>query len=181
MSRSRGSVLAGFIVMGAAGRMYLLRRDIWPGTTGPQAAAELGWLCGGPDPGDRLAVGPRGLEHLVDLGPPADYLVHSLGRAIPRTCSCAATWTIRTAAPVWVRCLAIVGMLDVPLVVMATRWFRGMHPVTPPMEPTMRTVLVITVLGFTALFVLLLRLRQAQLRLEAVVAELEGQGETRLP
>ena len=31
--------------------------------------------------------------------------------------------------------LAIVGMLDIPMVFMATRWFRGVHPASPEMEP----------------------------------------------
>ena len=38
--------------------------------------------------------------------------------------------------------LAVVGMSDAPLVLMATRWFRGVHPVTPEMDPRMRLVLL---------------------------------------
>ncbi len=65
--------------------------------------------------------------------------------------------------------LAIIVALDVPLVVMATRWFRGMHPVAPEMEPSMRLVLLISVVAFTALFATLLVTRRNQLRLEATV------------
>ena len=65
--------------------------------------------------------------------------------------------------------LAIVGVLDVPLVIMATRWFRGMHPTSPGMDPTMRLVLWLSVLSFTGLFVLLLVLRRRQLRLEGLL------------
>jgi hypothetical protein len=49
---------------------------------------------------------------------------------------------------------------------MATRWFRGMHPISPQMEPSMRVVLAVTVGCFTAFFVLLLVRRQRQLRHE---------------
>jgi hypothetical protein len=66
--------------------------------------------------------------------------------------------------------LAIVGVFDVPLVVMATRWFRGMHPTSPGMEPAMRIVLWLSVFSFTGLFVLLLALRRRQLRQESLLA-----------
>ena len=36
-------------------------------------------------------------------------------------------------------------MIDVPLVVMATRWFRGVHPGSTPMEPAMRAALLMNV------------------------------------
>ena len=48
--------------------------------------------------------------------------------------------------------LAILGALDVPLVVMATRWFRGLHPVSPEMDPTMRIALLSCVVAFTVFF-----------------------------
>ena len=58
---------------------------------------------------------------------------------------------------------AVVGLVDLPLVVMATRWFRGIHPVSPDMEPAMRLVLVASILGFTAFFSALLFRRQCQI------------------
>jgi heme exporter protein C len=59
---------------------------------------------------------------------------------------------------------ATVAMLDVPLVAMATRWFRGIHPVSPQMEPSMRVALAICVVCFTAFFSLLLVWRKQQLQ-----------------
>jgi heme exporter protein C len=71
--------------------------------------------------------------------------------------------------------VAVVGALDVPLVVMATRWFRGVHPVAPQMESSMRLVLLLSVLGFSAFFSLLLVRRRAQLQLQQQVVEFEQQ------
>jgi hypothetical protein len=71
--------------------------------------------------------------------------------------------------------LSIIGVLDIPLVVMATRWFRGMHPVTPEMEPVMRLVLLASVFAFTVFFVYLLVRRRTQLGLSCVVEALEQQ------
>jgi heme exporter protein C len=67
---------------------------------------------------------------------------------------------------------AILGAIDVPLVVLATRWFRGMHPVSPSMEPRMRFVLLLSVVAFTALFCLLLVRRRAQLHVRHILARL---------
>jgi hypothetical protein len=69
------------------------------------------------------------------------------------------------------------GALDVPLVVMATRWFRGLHPVAPEMAPLMRITLLISVVGFTVFFVWLASRRRAQLGLESMAAELQRQVE----
>jgi heme exporter protein C len=73
--------------------------------------------------------------------------------------------------------LAVLGGLDVPLVVMATRWFRGLHPVAPEMTPLMRLTLLISVVGFTVFFVWLAGWRRAQLDLESRTAELQRQTE----
>ena len=69
--------------------------------------------------------------------------------------------------------LAVLATADVPMVVMATRWFRGMHPVSPEMDPTMRLVLLLSVASFTTLFACLVYLRQRQLRLAARVDSIE--------
>ncbi len=66
--------------------------------------------------------------------------------------------------------LAIVGMGDVPLVIMATRWFRGVHPIAPEMDPQMRWVLLACVTIYTALFVHLTFQRKRQL---AICEQLE--------
>lgn len=69
--------------------------------------------------------------------------------------------------------LSIVGALDVPLVVMATRWFRGIHPVSPAMEASMRVVLLLTAAAFTIFFAYLLVRRRIQLALQRQIAVLE--------
>ncbi len=165
--------LAGFLIVGAAGAMYLCRRDLgWDHWA--QAAAELGWLCASLT----LATGslwaraawntwwtwdPRLLASFILWAAYCGYLLvrGSLEDQHRRA---------RLGAV-----LAIAGVLDVPLVVMATRWFRGMHPTSPGMDPTMRAVLGLSILSFTGLFVLLLALRRRQLRLEALLADLERQ------
>ena len=70
--------------------------------------------------------------------------------------------------------VAIVGVLDVPLVIMATRWFRGIHPKSPRMEPTMYLVLLTSVVCFTVFFTMLLLLRRSQLRLEDSLDDLHS-------
>jgi heme exporter protein C len=159
--------LAGFIVMGIAGAMYLLRRDLacdhWA-----QGAAELGWLCASLT----LATGslwahaawdtwwtwdPRLLASFVLW---AGYSANLMARAQVDDPHRRA----RLGAV-----LAIVGMLDVPLVIMATRWFRSIHPRTPEMEPLMRGVLLGSIFAFTALFAWILNLRRRQLGLEEFV------------
>jgi hypothetical protein len=60
--------------------------------------------------------------------------------------------------------LGAVGIADLPLVVMATQWFRGMHPASPELEPAMRLVLWATVGSFALFFARLLVMRQRQLR-----------------
>jgi heme exporter protein C len=71
--------------------------------------------------------------------------------------------------------LTILGAGDIPLVLMATRWFRGVHPVTPEMDPQMRLVLVVAAVSFTAFFVSLIVQRRRQLETAERVAALEAQ------
>ncbi len=68
--------------------------------------------------------------------------------------------------------LMIVAASDVPLVVMATRWFRGIHPVSPEMVPAMRYVLLAAVLSFSVFFAYLIASRKRVLAQEEQVAEL---------
>ncbi len=69
--------------------------------------------------------------------------------------------------------MAVLGALDVPLVVLATRWFRGIHPPAPQMEPAMRVALLVSLVGFNALFLLLTVRRHSQLKLTAELKQLE--------
>jgi heme exporter protein C len=72
---------------------------------------------------------------------------------------------------------AILAICDLPLLIMAPRWFRGVHPIAPQMDPRMRVVLLGAVLGFTAFFALLVRERRSQIELAARVLVVERMGE----
>jgi heme exporter protein C len=163
--------LIGFLLTAGSGLMYLLRRDIaWDDWA--QAAAEVGWVCATLT----LATGslwaheawntwwtwdPRLTTSLILWTIYAGYFVVRGSIADPHR-------RARTGA-----LLAIVGALDVPLVVMATRWFRGIHPVSPVMEPSMRVVLLLSAVAFTAFFVYLLVRRRIQLSLQRQIDVLE--------
>jgi len=163
--------LLGFMLMAGTGVMYLLRRDLsWDHWA--HAAAELGWLCSGLT----LVTGSLWAHAAWDVWWTWD----------PRLASSFVLWVLyggillargscdephrsaRTAA-----LLAIIGALDIPLVIMATRWFRGIHPVAPEMEPAMRLALIVAVLGLTAFFAVLLVRRRTQLEIECVLAAVE--------
>jgi heme exporter protein C len=167
--------LAGALLMAVAGALYLLRRDLrWDHWA--HAAAELGWL------GATLTLvtgslwaraawnvwwtwDPRLTTALVLWALYSGCLLLRGGVDDPhRRARLAAVLAIATAA-------------DLPLVLMATRWFRGIHPASPTMEPSMRAVLLANVLAFTALFALLLTMRRNQLELERLVEELTEKDE----
>jgi heme exporter protein C len=167
--------LAGFLVMAPAGVLYLVRRDLaWDRWS--QAAGELGWLSSGLT----LVTGslwaheawgtwwtwePRLTAAFVLWAMYSGYLIVRAGVEDPHH-------RARLGAV-----LAILALADVPLVLMATRWFRGIHPVSPEMDPKMRLVLLVSVTGFSALFALLLARRRAQLHLESLLASLEQEAE----
>jgi heme exporter protein C len=162
--------LIGFLLATAAGGMYLWRRSIgWDEWA--QAAAEIGWMC----TSLTLATGslwaheawntwwtwdPRLTTSLILWTIYAGYYVVRSSIADPHR-------RARAAAV-----LSIVGALDVPMVVMATRWFRGIHPVAPVMEPLMRFVLFLTAISFTVFFGYLLIRRRMQLSLERQLNEI---------
>ena len=142
--------LLSFVVMAVTGIQYLRRRELaWDAWS--HAASEIGWLCcsltlfsgslwAHEAWGTWWTWDPRLTTVFILWLFYSGCLMVREGVADPhrRARICAV--------------LAAVGVLDVPLVTMATRWFRGIHPVSPQMEPTMRTVLAITVLSFTAFF-----------------------------
>ena len=163
--------LAGCLAMGCCGAMYLVHRrlewDFWS-----QAAGEVGWLC------ETLT--------LITGSAWAHEAWGTWWTWEPRLTSSLVLWIVyagiflvrssiedpyRRARIVGV--LAVVGMSDVPLVLMATRWFRGVHPVTPEMDPGMRWVLLASVISFTALFAYLTAQRRRQLELSERAAQLE--------
>ncbi len=154
--------LLGFVLMSASGAGYLLSRDLgWDHWA--HSAGELGWLCCG------LTLLTGSLWARCAWG--------TWWTWDPRLTTSFVLWLIY-AGCLLVRSnipdphrrarlggvLAIVGVIDIPLVVMATRWFRGMHPVSPQMESSMRIVLALNVLALTALFVFLLWQRRNQLQ-----------------
>jgi heme exporter protein C len=156
--------LTAFLLTAASGLVYLVRRDLGWDAWG-RAAAEIGWVCASLT----LLTGSLWAHEAWNTWWTWD----------PRLTTSLILWTIyagyfvvrgsiedphkraRTGAV-----LSIVGALDVPMVVMATRWFRGMHPVSPTMEPAMRAVLLLTTTAFTGFFVYLLVTRRSQLELE---------------
>lgn len=163
--------LAGSLAMGCCGAMFLVRRglawDFWS-----QAAGEVGWLC------TTLT--------LITGSAWAHEAWGTWWTWEPRLTSSLVLWIIyaglflvrssiedpyRRARIVGV--LAVVGMSDVPLVLMATRWFRGVHPVSPEMDPRMRLVLLASVIGFTALFALVTVQRRRQLEIVERTIQLE--------
>lgn len=170
--------LLGFVLLAAAGLVYLLRRElVWDHWA--QAAGEVGWLCSSLT----LATGSLWAHAAWNTWWTWD----------PRLTTSLILWTVYAGCFI-VRLsvedphrrarlgavLAIIGVLDVPLVVMATRWFRGMHPVSPEMEPLMHVALLASVAAFTVWFFYLVVRRKNQLVLAAVVEALQ-QRASRVP
>ncbi len=167
--------LLGFLVMAGSGVAYLARRDLkWDHWF--QAAAELGWMCSGLT----LVTGslwaheawgtwwewdPRLTTAFILWAVYSGILMVRSGLEEPHR-------RARVGAV-----LAVLGGLDVPLVVMATRWFRGLHPVAPEMAPLMRITLAISVVGFSVFFVWLAGRRRVQLGLESLAAEFQRRAE----
>ncbi|MBC8870268.1 MAG: cytochrome c biogenesis protein CcsA [Planctomycetes bacterium] len=156
--------LLGLLVMAGTGIVYLARRrlawDHWF-----QSAGELGWLCCGLTlaTGSLWAHEAWGTWWVWDPRLTTSFILWLIysGILIVRASLEDPHQRARIGA-----ILAILGTLDIPLVVLATRWFRGMHPVSPEMAPTMRITLLVSVIGFTAFFVLLAVRRRAQLQLQ---------------
>ncbi len=164
--------LVGCMAMAFCGGMYLLRRqltwDFWS-----QASGEVGWLC------TTLT--------LLSGSAWAHEAWGTWWTWEPRLTSSLLLWIIY-AGIFLVRAsiedparrgrvsavLAIVAVCDVPLIFMATRWFRGVHPVSPEMEPAMRYVLIAAVVSFTALFAYLVVHRQRLLVLAESAAKIDA-------
>ncbi len=157
--------LLGLLVMAGAGVMYLRTRNLsWDQWS--QAAAELGWLCCG------LTLATGSLWAHAAWG--------TWWTWDPRLTSTFILWMIYSGCLILRAQLddphrrgrlsavfAVVGTLDVPLVIVAAHWFRGIHPSTVAMEPAMRMVLWLSVAGFTALFGVLLAWRRSRLQLQS--------------
>lgn len=167
--------LLGFIILAVCGVAYLVRRKLW-WDEWAQAVGEVGWLCCTLTlvTGSMWAHSAWGTWWTWDPRLVTSFILWAMysGNLILRSGIEDPHQRARLGAV-----LAIIGVLDVPLVVMATRWFRGMHPVSPQMEPSMRYVLLTCVVGITAVMTLLLVRRRMQLRQESAVAELQQQAD----
>jgi heme exporter protein C len=167
--------LLAFLAMAGSGLGYLARRDLkWDHWF--QAAGEVGWLCCGLTlvTGSLWAHKAWGTWWEWDPRLTAAFILWAIysGVLLVRAGIEDPHRRARVGAV-----LAILGALDVPLVVMATRWFRGLHPVAPEMAPLMRVTLLVSVVGFTVFFGWLVCRRREQLGLESMTAELRRQME----
>lgn len=167
--------LVAFVVMAAAGLAYLVGRDLrWDHWS--HAAAEVGWLCCALTliTGSFWAHSAWGTWWTWDPRLTTSFVLWAVysGCLIVRGSLEDPHQRARVGAV-----LAILGMLDIPLVVLATRWFRSIHPASPQMEPAMRLVLLLSVAAFTSFFALLVARRRRQLQSERLVEELEPKTE----
>jgi len=165
--------LLGFLVMGASGLTYLLSRNLaWDHWS--HAANEIGWLCSSLTllTGSLWAHAAWGTWWTWDPRLTTMFILWALysGCLVVRGSVREPHHSARIAST-----LAILGLLDLPLVVMATRWFRGIHPVSPEMEPAMLITLLLNVIAFTLFFGLLFARRHSQLMSEKLLHELEIQ------
>jgi heme exporter protein C len=163
--------LLGFAVMGACGLAYLLRRNLaWDHWS--HAANEVGWLCSSLTllTGSLWAHSAWGTWWTWDPRLTTMFILWALysSSLVVRGSVDEPHQSARIAGT-----LAILGLLDLPLVIMATRWFRGIHPVSPEMEPIMQVTLLLNVVAFTVFFGLLFARRRSQLVSESLLYELE--------
>ena len=165
--------LLGFALMGVCALFYLVCRNLaWDHWS--RAANEVGWLC------SSLTLFTGSIWAHAAWG--------SWWTWDPRLTTSFALWALysscliirgsiqepRQSARI-TSSLAFLGLIDLPLVIMATRWFRGIHPVSPEMESVMHLTLLLNLVGFTLFFGLLFTRRCSQLRTESLLRELELQ------
>jgi heme exporter protein C len=166
------SGLLGSVGMGACGLAYLLSRDLrWDHWA--RAAGEVSWLC----VSMTLLTGSMWAQ--VAWGVWWTWE--------PRLTSALLLWLI-LAGIFLVRSglddphhqariggvLALLAVADIPLIVMATRWFRGVHPVAPRMDERMHLTLLVTAVSFTIFFAWCVVQRRRQLALAERAATLDA-------
>jgi heme exporter protein C len=163
--------LVAFLLVAGAGALYLLRRDLaWDHWAA--AAAEVGWLC------STLTLVTGSLW--------ARAAWNTWWTWDPRLTATAVLWAIYCAYLILRSgledphhraragaVLATIGLIDLPMVAMATRWFRGIHPPPPQMEPAMRVTLLLSAVAFTGLFGLLVCCRRRQLQIQEALLRLD--------
>lgn len=165
--------LAGFPFMAIAGFLYLRTRNLaWDHWA--RAASEVSWICcsltlitgslwAHEAWGTWWTWDPRLTTAFILWIIYSGYLV--VGRSLEDLHHRARIGAV----------LAIVGALEVPLVLFATRLFRGIHPRSPEAEPVMLVTLLVSVVGFSAFFISLLVFRTKQLAAEQRLAQIEQQ------
>jgi heme exporter protein C len=165
------SGLAASVAMGAAAVLYLARRRIgWDHWS--QTAGEIAWLCWTLTLASGSLWAHEAWNTWWTWEPrlTAAFLMWALlsGYFLVRASLDGAERKARISAV-----LAIVSIADVPMIILATRWFRGMHPVAPEMDSRMRLTLLVSVTSFTVLFGLLGVLRRRQLRQKSQIESFE--------
>jgi heme exporter protein C len=163
--------LLGFAVMGVCALLYLYHRNLaWDRWS--RAANEVGWLCSSLTlfTGSIWAHAAWGTWWTWDPRLTTSLLLWALYSSclILRGSIQETHQSARITSS-----LAFLGLIDLPLVIMATRWFRGIHPTAPAMEPVMHLTLLLNLVGFTLFFGLLFLRRQRQLQTENLLRKLE--------
>lgn len=168
--------LTGFPFMALAGFLYLRSRNLaWDHWA--RAAGEVSWICcsltlitgslwAHEAWGTWWTWDPRLTTAFVLWIVYSGYLI--VGRSLEDSHHRARIGAV----------LAIVGALEVPLVLFATRLFRGIHPRSPEAEPIMLAVLLISVVGFSTFLVSLMVYRRKQLAAEFRLAQIEQKLDT---
>ena len=167
--------LLGFLVMAGCGMIYLMCRNLlWDHWF--QAAGEAGWLCTSLTlvTGSLWAHEAWGTWWVWDPRLTAAFIMWCVFCGILMVRSGLEDPHRRARVG---GVLAILGALDVPLVIMATRWFRGLHPVSPKMDPMMRVALLACVVAFTAFFAWLVHHRRRQVTLQQLAIRLESRAD----
>lgn len=163
--------LLGFAVMGVCAMLYLFHRNLaWDRWS--QAANEVGWLCSSLTlfTGSIWAHAAWGTWWTWDPRLTTSLLLWALYSSclILRGSILESHRSARVTSS-----LAFLGLIDLPLVIMATRWFRGIHPTSPEMGPVMHLTLLLNLVGFTLFFGLLFMRRHRQLQTESLLRKLE--------
>jgi heme exporter protein C len=167
--------LAGCLAMGACSAVYLIRRNlVWDYWS--QASAEVACLCFTITlaSGSLWAHEAWGVWWTWEARLTSALILWLIlaGISLARTSVDDLHSRARIGAV-----LAVLALCDLPILIMATRWFRGVHPVAPQMDPHMRIVLLGAALGFTAFFACLIRQRRSQLELAARILAIERMAE----
>ena len=163
--------MVAFLGMAISGTMYLRTRDLrWDHWS--QALAEVGWLC---------------CTLTMVLGSIwAKAAWNAWWTWDPRLTTVFLLWAMYSGIIVlranledmqqsarFRAVVAIIGALDIPMIFLVTRWYRGMHPTAPQLEPSMQATLVLSIAAFTVLFSIMVLRRRAQFDLAWRIGVLE--------